>query len=36
MNIVAPIIGISRHRLLTDGEGVTTLVVFHCCPLHCK
>ena len=22
----APLIGISRHRLSTDGEGVTTLV----------
>lgn len=32
----APIIGLSRHRLLTDGEGVTTLVAFHGCPLHCK
>lgn len=32
----APIIGISRHRLKTDGEGVTTLVAFHGCPLHCK
>lgn len=32
----APIIGISRHRLLTDGEGVTTLVAFHGCPLCCK
>ena len=31
-----PLIGISRHRLLTDGEGVTTLVAFHGCPLHCK
>lgn len=36
MNIVAPIIGISRHRLLTDGEGVTTLVAFHSCPLCCN
>lgn len=36
MNIVAPIIGISRHKLHTDGEGVTTLVAFHGCPLHCK
>lgn len=27
----APIIGITRHRLLTDGEGVTTLVAFHGC-----
>lgn len=31
-----PFIGISRHRLTTDGEGVTTLVAFHGCPLHCK
>ncbi len=29
------IIGISRHRLSTDGEGVTTLVAFHGCPLRC-
>ena len=28
-----PIIGIARHRLGVDGEGVTTLVVFHSCPL---
>lgn len=27
---------IDRHRLGTDGEGITTLVVFHGCPLHCK
>jgi len=32
----APVIGISRHRLLIDGEGVTTLVAFHGCPLNCK
>ena len=32
----APLIGISRHRLTTDGEGVTTLVAFHGCPLRCK
>lgn len=31
-----PIIGISRHRLATDGEGVTTLVAFHSCPLRCR
>ena len=31
----APLIGISRHRLTTDGEGVTTLVAFHGCPLRC-
>lgn len=35
MNKVA-LIGISRHRIATDGEGVTTLVAFHGCPLHCK
>lgn len=33
MNTIAPIIGINRHKLLTDGEGVTTLVAFHGCPL---
>lgn len=32
----ASIIAISRHRFLVDGEGVTTLVAFHGCPLHCK
>ena len=32
----APIIGIERHRLTTDGQGVTTLVAFHGCPLHCR
>ena len=32
----APIIGISRHRLGTDGKGVTTLVGFHGCPLRCR
>ena len=32
----APIIGISRHRLATDGKGVTTLVGFHGCPLRCR
>ena len=31
-----PVIGISRHRLLTDGQGITTLVAFHGCPLACK
>lgn len=29
------IIGIARHRLSTDGDGVTTLVAFHGCPLRC-
>jgi len=32
----AKIIGISRHRLASDGEGVTTLVAFHGCPLRCR
>lgn len=32
----AKIFGISRHRLTTDGEGVTTLVAFNDCPLRCK
>ncbi len=31
-----PFIGIDRHRIDMDGEGVTTLVCFHGCPLHCK
>ena len=32
----AKIFGVSRHRLTTDGEGVTTLVAFCGCPLRCK
>ena len=31
-----PVIGVSRHRLGTDGNGVTTLVAFHGCNLRCK
>lgn len=34
--ITVPFIAINRHRLTTDGEGVTTLVGFHGCPLHCQ
>lgn len=30
------VIGIARHRLSTDGDGVTTLVAFHGCPLRCR
>lgn len=30
------IAGIARHRLSTDGDGVTTLVVLHGCPLRCR
>ena len=32
----APFIALSRHRLQTDGRGVTTLAGFHGCPLRCK
>lgn len=32
----AKVIGLARHRLATDGDGVTTLVAFHGCPLHCR
>ncbi|MBQ8600748.1 MAG: radical SAM protein [Clostridia bacterium] len=32
----APVIGISRHRIQTDGQGITSLVCFHGCPLRCK
>lgn len=35
-SIKAPIITFDRIRMLTDGKGVTTLVVFHGCPLRCK
>lgn len=35
-NDEARIVGISRHRLVTDGDGVTSLVVFHGCPLRCR
>ena len=31
-----PLIGIERHRIGTDGVGVTTLVAFHGCPLRCQ
>ena len=36
MNKAAPLIAIARHRLSTDGAGVTTLVAFHGCPLRCR
>ena len=32
----APFIGIRRHRLWSDGQGVTTLVAFWGCPLRCR
>ena len=31
-----PIIGLARHRLAVDGQGVTTLVAFHGCTLRCQ
>ncbi len=34
--ITAPIFAISRLRMGTDGQGVTTLVAFMGCPLKCK
>lgn len=34
--LTAPIMRISRHRLSTDGRGVTTLVGLHGCPLTCR
>ena len=36
MSQSAPFIGISRNRLATDGEGVTTLAAFWDCPLSCR
>ena len=32
----APVITYARHRMQSDGNGVTTLVCFHGCPLRCK
>ena len=34
--IQTPVVAISRHRLMTDGDGVTTLVVMHSCLLRCR
>lgn len=36
MEITAPVMGINRHRLSSDGDGVTSLVAFHGCPLRCR
>ena len=33
---MSDIMAISRHRMGTDGQGVTTLVGMHGCPLNCK
>ena len=32
----APLIGVSRLRIGTDGHGITTLVAFHGCLLRCR
>jgi len=34
--LLMPVMAISRHRMATDGIGVTTLVVSQGCPLSCK
>ena len=34
--LTLPVFGMDRHRLLTDGVGVTTLVGAYGCPLQCK
>ncbi len=36
LKTTAPILGTVRHRIMTDGKGVTTLVGFYGCPLRCK
>lgn len=35
-SLKAPIMGVDRHRIMSDGEGVTTLVCLYECPLSCK
>ena len=35
VGLTAPIAAKARHRMLVDGQGVTTLVCFHGCPLRC-
>lgn len=34
--MIGDIMSISRLRMATDGQGVSTLVAFFDCPLHCK
>ena len=34
--MIGDIMAVSRLRMATDGEGVSTLVTFYDCPLHCK
>ena len=35
-NNILLFISIERHRIFTDGKGVTTLVASYGCPLKCK
>lgn len=32
----APVITVARHRMGTDGQGITSLVCFHGCSLRCR
>ena len=34
--MTSKIFSIDRHRFKTDGDGITTLIAFHGCPLQCK
>lgn len=36
MSVTLPVFAIERHRLTTDGQGVTTLVGAYGCPLQCR
>lgn len=36
MSVTLPVFAIERHRLTTDGQGVTTLVGAYGCPLRCR
>lgn len=36
MSGILPVFSIERHRLTTDGQGVTTLVGAYGCPLQCR
>lgn len=36
MSVTLPVFAIERHRLVTDGQGVTTLVGAYGCPLQCR
>lgn len=35
-NPIGSLFVVNRHRMATDGDGVTTLVAFHGCPLRCR